>query len=78
MVPLDRLGRIDGDLIVRRVAVLDAEVKVLELDVEVRQDQFVFDKLPNDPRHLIAVQLDDRVRYLNLLHALKEKLRIES
>jgi hypothetical protein len=36
---LDRDGRVDGDLVVGGVAVLDAEVVVLQVDVEVRQDQ---------------------------------------
>ena len=55
-------GRVDGDLVVGRVAVLDAEVVVLQVDVEVREDQLVLDELPDDPRHLVAVELDDRVR----------------
>ena len=51
-----------GDLVVGGVAVLDAEVVVLQVDVEVRQDQLVLDELPDDPGHLVAVELDDRVR----------------
>ena len=35
-VLLDRVGRVDRDLVVGCVAVLDAEVVVLEVDVEVR------------------------------------------
>ena len=34
-------GRVEGHLVVGRVAVLDAEVEVLEVDVEVRQDQLL-------------------------------------
>ena len=56
---LDRVGRVDRDLVVRGVAALDAEVVVLELDVEVGQDQLVLDELPDDPGHLVAVELDD-------------------
>jgi hypothetical protein len=59
---------VDGDLVVGGVAVLDAEVVVVELDVEVREDQLVLDELPDDARHLVAVHLDDRVLHLDLAH----------
>ena len=36
---LGGVGRIDRDLIVRLVARFDAEVEVLQVDIEVRQDQ---------------------------------------
>ena len=52
-------GGVDGDLVVGGVAVLDAEVVVLQVDVEVRQDQRVLDELPDDPGHLVAVEFDD-------------------
>ena len=48
-----------GDLVVGLVAILDAEVVVLEVHVEIGVDQLVLDELPDDPRHLIAVHLDD-------------------
>ena len=67
-VPLDRLGRFDGDLVVGRVAALDPEVVVLQLHVQVRQDQLVPDERPDDPRHLVAVELDYRVLHLDLRH----------
>ena len=67
-VLLGRQRRVDGDLVVGGVAVLDAEVVVVELDVEVRQDQLVLDELPDDASHLVAVHLDDRVENLDLGH----------
>src|SRR6478672_10209577 len=48
-VALDRVRRVDGDLVVGGVAVLDAEVVVVELDVEVREDQPLLDEGPDDP-----------------------------
>jgi hypothetical protein len=39
-----------------RVPVLDAEVEVLEVDVEVGKDQLILDELPDDARHLVAVE----------------------
>ena len=74
-VLLDRVRRVDGDLVVRGVAVLDAEVVVLEVDVEVRVDQAVLDELPDDARHLVTVELDDGVLDLDLLHGLCWLLR---
>ena len=67
-VPLDGVGGVDRDLVVGGVAVLDAQVVVLQLDVEVGQDQLLPDLLPDDPGHLVAVELDDRVVYLDLRH----------
>jgi hypothetical protein len=67
-VLLDRLGRLDRHLVVGLVPVLDPEVVVEQLDVEVGQDQLVLDHLPDDPGHLVAVELDDRVRHLDLRH----------
>jgi hypothetical protein len=60
-VPLDRIGGVDGDLVVGRVAVLDGQVVVVKLNLEVRQDQLILDELPDDPRHFIAVELNDGV-----------------
>jgi hypothetical protein len=48
--------------------VLDAEVVVLEVDVEVGVDQGVLDPLPDDAGHLVAVQLYDGAFYLDLRH----------
>src|SRR5690606_12639975 len=69
VVLLDRVGGVDRHLVVRRVAVLDRQVEVLEVHVEVRVDEAVLDELPDDARHLVAVELDDRVDDLDLAHA---------
>ena len=66
---LDRVGGIDRDLVVGLVALLDAEVVIFEVDVEVRLDQALTDPFPDDPRHFVAVDLDDRVLDLDLRHA---------
>ena len=44
----DGLSAIDRDLVVGLIALLDAQIKVEQLDVEVRQDQLVLDQLPDD------------------------------
>ena len=65
-VLLDGVGRVDRDLVVGRVAVLDAEVVVLEVDVEVGVDEAVLDELPDDAGHLVAVEFDDGAFNLDL------------
>jgi hypothetical protein len=67
-VLLDRFGGLDRHLVVGGVAMLDPEVVVLERHVEVGVDQLVLDGLPDDPGHLVAVELDDGVRHLDLRH----------
>ena len=67
-VLLDRVRGVDRDLVRGRVAALDPEVVVLEIDVEVGQDQLLLDERPDDPRHLVAVELDDRVLDFDLRH----------
>lgn len=42
----DGFGGVDGDLVVGLVAVLEAEVIVLEVDVEERQDEVLADLVP--------------------------------
>src|SRR5690606_27550317 len=62
---LDLLGRVDGDLVVGRVPAFHAEVVVEQVDVQVGQDQLVLDELPDDAGHLVAVEFDDRIGYLD-------------
>src|SRR5262249_62395226 len=64
---LDRVGGVDGDLVLGLVPPLDREIEVLQLDVEVRQDQLLLDEGPEDPGHLVAAQADDRGLDLCLL-----------
>ena len=66
MVLEDGVRGVDGDLVVGGIAMLDTEVVVLQVHVEVRQDQSVFDELPDDPCHLVAVKLDDGALDLDL------------
>jgi hypothetical protein len=67
---LDSLGGIECHLIVGLVTVWQAEVVVLEVDVEIWVDELVFDDLPDDAGHLIAVKLHDGVLDLDLLDSL--------
>ena len=67
---LNGVGRVDRDLVVCLVTLLHAEVVVLKLNVEVGVNQAVFDELPNNPRHFIAIELDNDSVYLDLFHVL--------
>ena len=60
------VGRVDRHLVGGGVAVFDREVVGADVEVEVGQDQLVLDVLPDDPRHLVAVEIDDRALDLDL------------
>ena len=66
MVFEDGVRGVDGDLVIGGVAILHAEVVVLEVDVEVGQDQSFLDQLPDDARHLVAVEFYNRACDLDL------------
>lgn len=70
-VLLDSLGGIECYLVVGLVTVGQAQVVVLQVDVEVWVDELVLDDLPDDPGHLIAVELYHGVLDLNLLDSLR-------
>jgi len=67
---LDGVGRVEGDTVIGGVAVLHAEIEVLDVEVEVGSDQLVLDGLPDDSGHFIAVELDDWIGNSDLLHVL--------
>src|SRR5690606_34275298 len=67
-VLLDGVRRVDRDLVVGAVPVLDAEVVVLEIHIKVGVDELLLDELPDDASHLVAVELDDGSCHLDFLH----------
>ncbi len=70
MFALDGLRRVDGHLIVGGVAVFDAQIVIIQIHVEVRQDQTVLDVFPDDTGHLVAVEFDDFAFDLDFGHGL--------
>lgn len=68
-VLLNSFGRVNSDLIICLVSVLEAEIIILEIDVQIRMDKFVLDVLPYDSGHLVTVQLYHRVLHFDLLEA---------
>src|SRR5262249_2510280 len=66
---LDRVCGIDRYLVVGGISVLDRQVVVTQVDVQVGQDQLILDELPDNTRHLIAVEFYDGIGHLDLGHA---------
>ena len=58
-VLLDGLGGFDRDPVLGLVPVLEPEIVVLQIDLEVGQDQFLLDEIPDDAGHLVPVEFDD-------------------
>ena len=77
-VLLDGIGGIDGHLVVGGVAVFDRKVIIVDVEVEIGEDQLVLDELPDDAGHLVAVEIGDRVCYLDLLHGISSSFRAQS
>ena len=44
------------------------KIEVFEFDVQIWQDQLVFDELPDNACHLVAIEFDDRIRDLDFTH----------
>ena len=65
---LDRFGRFHRDPVAGLVALRNAEVVVEQFDVEIGMDQLVFDQLPDDAGHLVAVDFDDGILHFDLRH----------
>ena len=61
------LGRVHGDLVIRLIPVLQAQVIVFGLQVHIGQNQLVLDHLPQDAGHLVAVHLHQRRFHQNLV-----------
>ena len=60
--------RVNRDLVVCGIAMLHTKVVVLKIDVEVRQDEAVFDELPDDASHLVSVEFNYWIINLDLCH----------
>ena len=63
------MGRVDRDLIVGCVTMLDAKIEKHQFDIEIGLDQLLFDHVPDDASHLVAMKVGDRVLHFDLVHA---------
>src|SRR6185369_2598868 len=55
-------------LVVGGVAVLHAQVVIVDREVEEGEDQLLLNQAPNDAGHLVPVDVDDRVGDFDLCH----------
>jgi hypothetical protein len=65
-VLLDGVGRVDRDLVVRRIPIFNTEIVVVEVDIEVGVDERLSDLVPDDAGHLVAIEFDNRSLNLDL------------
>ena len=65
---LNRIGGLDRNLVIRRVAVFHRQVVIVEMDVEIGMDQLVADHVPDDPGHFVTIEFDDGICDLDLVH----------
>ena len=65
---LDGIGRVDGYLIVGRIAVFDREIIIVQINIKIRMNQLFLDQIPDDAGHLIAVEFNDRIGNFYLGH----------
>ena len=66
--PLRSVGGVQRDLIFRLVAVEEAQVVILRLQVHEGEDQLLLDPRPQDPGHLVPVHLHQRNLHPDLVH----------
>mmetsp|Transcript_23346 Transcript_23346/g.41461 ORF Transcript_23346/g.41461 Transcript_23346/m.41461 type:complete len:385 (+) Transcript_23346:275-1429(+) len=66
IVLLNGLSSIKGDLIVGSIPIRKTKIVVENVQVQVGKDELFLNHGPDDPGHLIAVEINDRVGNLNL------------
>ena len=61
LASFDSVFGVNSDLVIGSITFLDAQIEVLDVWVQVRQDEFIFYDVPDDSSHLITVHLNYRV-----------------
>ncbi|OPZ14260.1 MAG: hypothetical protein BWZ06_01116 [Bacteroidetes bacterium ADurb.BinA261] len=69
IISFNGFGCFHGNLIVGGIAIFDTQIIIFDIEIEIWQDQLLFDKCPNDARHFIAIKFYNRVLYFNFIHA---------
>ena len=64
---LDGFGGVKGDLVVSLVSVLNAQIKVVDVQIQVGVDKLILDLLPEDTSHLVTVKFGNAVLDFDLL-----------
>jgi len=64
----DGIRRIYGNLVIGLIPVFHPKVKITDRHLNIGEDEFVFDKLPDDPCHLIAIEFNNGIGNFNFAH----------
>src|ERR1700676_5258687 len=64
---LNCIGSINGYLVIRLIPGLNTQVIIMYVQFKIRQNKFVFNKLPDNPCHFITVQLNHGISNLNYI-----------
>ena len=67
---LNGFGSLNRHLIVCGITVLHAEVEILDIEVQVRENELFLNELPNDSGHLVTIHLHYGICNNNLLGCL--------
>ena len=70
------IGAINCNLVVGRIARLNAKVIIFQINIQIGQNQPFTDPFPDDPGHFIAIQFDDGVFHLDFCHGFAAFLRM--
>jgi hypothetical protein len=62
----DSFCGLEGDLVVSLITVFNAQIEILDVEVEERMDKLVLDLLPDNTGHFIAVEFSHWISDLNL------------
>ena len=57
----DGISGIDGDLVICGISIFHAQIKIFDREVEEGENKFILDSLPDNPCHLIAIELSNWV-----------------
>ena len=65
------IGSINSYLVIGFITIFNTEIIIFNINIQIRKNQFVFNKFPDDACHFIAIQFYNRICYFNFLaHAL--------
>mmetsp|Transcript_7745 Transcript_7745/g.15573 ORF Transcript_7745/g.15573 Transcript_7745/m.15573 type:complete len:234 (+) Transcript_7745:387-1088(+) len=67
VILFNRLGRIHGDLIVRRIPTRHTQVVIFGVHLDIWEHQLGLDRIPNHPSHLIPIDIHHRIIYRYLV-----------
>mmetsp|Transcript_23347 Transcript_23347/g.41465 ORF Transcript_23347/g.41465 Transcript_23347/m.41465 type:complete len:377 (+) Transcript_23347:275-1405(+) len=58
---LNGLRSINSDLVIRRISIRESKIIVNDFQIQVRENQLFLNHIPNNPRHFVAIKVNDRV-----------------